>query len=77
MRKITYKKLSGQNFLSIGNDTVEIDFQKGLNLITGVNLDNPERKNGTGKCVDESTEIDILISDPTALEKFKKMFPDY
>lgn len=51
MRKITYKNLKGTNFLSIGNDRIEIDFQKGLNLITGINLDNPERKNGTGKSV--------------------------
>ena len=51
MRKITYKNLKIQNFLSIGNNAVEIDFQKGLNLITGVNLDNPERKNAIGKSV--------------------------
>lgn len=49
MRKIKFKKLSIQNFLSIGNDVIEIDFQNGLNLITGTNIDNPERKNGTGK----------------------------
>jgi hypothetical protein len=33
MRKITYKTLSIQNFLSVGNDVVDIDFQNGLNLI--------------------------------------------
>ena len=49
MRKIVYKKLTIQNFLSIGNDTVTIDFQNGLNLITGINIDNPERRNGSGK----------------------------
>jgi len=49
MKKIKFKTLSIQNFLSIGNDTVVIDFQNGLNLITGTNLDNPERRNGTGK----------------------------
>lgn len=49
MRRITYKKLTIQNFLSIGNDSVIIDFQKGLNLITGKNYDNPERVNGIGK----------------------------
>lgn len=49
MRKIKYKQLIVQNFLSIGNDSVTIDFQNGLNLITGTNIDNPERKNGTGK----------------------------
>lgn len=49
MRKITYKKLTIQNFLSVGNTSIEVDFQTGLNLITGINLDNPERKNGVGK----------------------------
>lgn len=49
MKKIKYNKLSVQNFLSIGNDTIEIDFKKGLNLITGENIDNPERKNAVGK----------------------------
>lgn len=51
MRKITYKTLKIQNFLSVGNDTVEINFQNGLNLITGKNIDNPERKNAVGKSV--------------------------
>jgi DNA repair exonuclease SbcCD ATPase subunit len=49
MRKILYKKLCGQNFLSIGNDQIVIDFQSGFNLITGNNIDNPDRKNAVGK----------------------------
>jgi DNA repair exonuclease SbcCD ATPase subunit len=51
MRKIKFLTLKIQNFLSIGNDTVEIDFQNGLNLITGIDKDNPERRNGAGKSV--------------------------
>ena len=49
MRKIKFKKLVIQDFLSIGKDSLTIDFQSGLNLITGTNIDNPERRNGTGK----------------------------
>jgi len=49
MRKIKYKSLTIQDFLSIGKDSLTIDFQNGLNLITGTNIDNPERRNGTGK----------------------------
>lgn len=49
MRRIIYKTLRGSNFLSIGNEQVVIDFKSGLNLITGDNLDNPERKNALGK----------------------------
>ena len=77
MKKIIYKKLCGQNFLSVGNDQISVDFQSGFNLITGKNLDNPERVNGIGKCVDENTEIDIQIDDPTVLENFRKnLLPD-
>ncbi len=54
MRKILYKQLKGQNFLSVGNDQIVIDFQSGFNLITGKNLDNPDRVNGIGKsCIAE------------------------
>lgn len=49
MRKILYKNLKGQNFLSVGNDQIVIDFQSGFNLITGNNIDNPDRANGSGK----------------------------
>jgi DNA repair exonuclease SbcCD ATPase subunit len=49
MKKIIYKKLKGQNFLSIGNDQIVIDFQSGFNLITAKNIDNPDRQNGGGK----------------------------
>lgn len=49
MRKILYKNLKGQNFLSVGNDQIVIDFQSGFNLITGKNIDNPDRANGSGK----------------------------
>jgi len=49
MKKIIYKTIKGQNFLSIGNDQIVIDFQSGFNLITGKNLDNPDRANGSGK----------------------------
>lgn len=51
MRKIRFKTLRIQNFLSVGNETVEINFLNGLNLITGKNIDNPERKNAVGKSV--------------------------
>jgi DNA repair exonuclease SbcCD ATPase subunit len=54
MKKIIYKKLCGQNFLSVGNDQISVDFQSGFNLITGKNMDNPERVNGIGKsCIAE------------------------
>jgi DNA repair exonuclease SbcCD ATPase subunit len=49
MKRVIYKTLRVRNILSIGNDEITIDFTKGLNLITGKNIDNPERVNGIGK----------------------------
>ena len=72
MKNIKYKNLKISNFLSVGHDVVEIDFQKGLNQIDGINSDIPDRKNGVGKCLDEFTEVDILIEDTMVLERFKK-----
>lgn len=48
MNKILFRSLFIKNFLSIGDNPIEIDFQKGINLITGENLDNNTR-NGVGK----------------------------
>ena len=72
MKRVIFKRVAIQNFLSIGNEPVIIDFKHGVNLITGVNLDKPDRVNGTGKCVDPKTEIEISIDDPMVMEKFKK-----
>ena len=49
MKHVIFKKLSIQNFLSIGNSPVVIEFNKGLNIITGENLDKDGSKNGVGK----------------------------
>jgi DNA repair exonuclease SbcCD ATPase subunit len=49
MKHIKFKKIKISNFLSIGKDPVEIDFRKGLHIITGVNKDKEDSKNGVGK----------------------------
>jgi len=49
MRFITFKTLEGKNFLSFGDSVVKIDLQKGVNVITGINLDKEDSKNGVGK----------------------------
>lgn len=49
MKKIHFNKITIQNFLSIGNKPVEIEFLSGVNLITGENLDNIGSRNGIGK----------------------------
>lgn len=49
MKVITFKTIEGKNFLSFGNSAVKIDLQKGVNVITGTNLDKEDSKNGVGK----------------------------
>ena len=49
MKKIIFKSAEASNFLSIGEEPVKITFQPGLNIITGINRDNEERRNGVGK----------------------------
>ena len=55
MKKINFKKLSIQNFLSVGNEKLILNFQNGISLITGLNKDK-ESKNGCGK----TTILDAL-----------------
>jgi exonuclease SbcC len=49
MKILHFKKLKLTNFLSVGANPLELQFQEGLNLITGYNKDVPEEKNGIGK----------------------------
>ena len=49
MKYINFKKISIKNFLSVGEDPVEIDFKTGLHIITGTNKDKEDRRNGVGK----------------------------
>lgn len=49
MIKINFKKLAITNFLSIGETPVVIDFTPGIHIITGRNVDKPDRRNMIGK----------------------------
>ena len=49
MKKIEFKRLYIQNFLSVGNEPLEIDFSSGMNVITGINNDENGIANGCGK----------------------------
>jgi DNA repair exonuclease SbcCD ATPase subunit len=55
VRKIIFNKVKIQNFLSVGENPLEISFLRGVNLITGENRDKGGR-NGVGK----STVIESL-----------------
>lgn len=48
-KKIIFERLVIKNFLSIGEDPVVVDFKPGVNVITGSNKDQLDRRNGIGK----------------------------
>jgi len=56
VRLVNFKSLTIKNFLSVGETPVSINFQEGVNVITGVNYDKEDSKNGVGK----STIADAL-----------------
>jgi len=49
MKQIIFKTIKIQNFLSVGNEPVIVDFKRGLHIITGINKDKEDRQNGVGK----------------------------
>jgi len=49
MKKINFNKISIKNFLSVGKEPVTVDFKTGLHIITGLNKDKEDRRNGVGK----------------------------
>lgn len=49
MKKVAFRRLSIKNFLSVGEEPIEIKFDKGFNIITGYNKDENDIKNGVGK----------------------------
>lgn len=49
MKNINFKKITIKNFLSFGEEPVELEFKKGLHIITGINRDKQDRQNGIGK----------------------------
>jgi DNA repair exonuclease SbcCD ATPase subunit len=56
VRLVNFKTLTIKNFLSVGEVPVKINFQEGVNVITGTNYDKEDSKNGVGK----STIADAL-----------------
>jgi DNA repair exonuclease SbcCD ATPase subunit len=56
VRFVTLNTLQIKNFLSVGEKPVVINFQNGINVITGINHDKEDSKNGVGK----STVVDAL-----------------
>lgn len=49
MKYVNFNKVVVKNFLSVGEEPVQVEFNKGLNIITGNNKDKVDRRNGVGK----------------------------
>jgi len=49
MKSIQFNKITIKNFLSVGSEPVSVEFRPGLHIITGVNRDKDDRRNGVGK----------------------------
>jgi len=49
MKYINFKNVKIKNFLSVGTEPVSVSFNQGLNIITGINKDKEDRRNGVGK----------------------------
>lgn len=49
MKYVYFNNVKIKNFLSVGETSVSIDFNTGLNIITGHNKDKLDRRNGVGK----------------------------
>jgi DNA repair exonuclease SbcCD ATPase subunit len=49
MKRVNFKEVEIRNFLSIGDKPVKLEFKPGLHIITGINRDKIDRRNGIGK----------------------------
>ena len=49
MKLVNFTSVSIKNFLSVGPDPVTVNFSTGLHIITGINKDKEDRRNGVGK----------------------------
>lgn len=72
MKKVTFNKITIQNFLSVGEEPIVLDFKKGLHLITGKNKDKPDRQNGVGKSTLADAIYFAIFGEP--LRTIKKEF---
>ena len=76
MQSINFKSVYIKNFLSVGEKPITVSFDKGLCLITGQNLDKPERSNGVGKST-IADAIHFALFGETIREIKKDLIPNY
>ena len=73
--RISFKRIEIHNFMSFEDETFDFSDHRGMILVQGVNHDFPGQKNGSGKCLDKDTKIDIELDDDLYKE-YIKMFPN-
>lgn len=62
---LKFKAIRWRNLLSTGSQFTEVKLDKSsTTLIVG--------ENGSGKCLDQSTRVDIIFEDEETEKKFKK-----
>jgi len=76
MKYVNFKCVKICNFLSIGNEPIEINFRTGLNIITGINRDKEDRRNGVGKST-IADAIHFAIFGETIRELSKEFIVNY
>jgi DNA repair exonuclease SbcCD ATPase subunit len=72
IKRVLFEKLEIKNFLSVGNDPVVVNFVPGVNVITGINKDQPDRRNGIGKSTITDAFSYALLG--TTIRDLKKEF---
>lgn len=76
MQTVNFRKVYIKNFLSVGETPINVNFERGLCLITGENLDKPERSNGVGKST-IADSIHFALFGETIREIKKDLIPNY
>ena len=76
MKYVNFKCVKICNFLSIGKTPIEINFRTGLNIITGINRDKEDRRNGVGKST-IADAIHFAIFGETIRELSKEFIVNY
>ena len=75
MKQIFFEEVTIQNFLSVGNDDVKVQFNTGFNIITGSNKDKEDRRNGVGKST-IADAINFAIFGSTLRDLKKELIPN-
>lgn len=76
MKFVDFHSVVIQNFLSVGEDPISIQFREGLHIITGVNKDKQDRRNGVGKST-IADAVHFAIFGSTIRELKKENIPNH